>query len=120
MKVGTFSPVAGLTGSLGGSDVVYFVRGGRTMARQWVEPAQPRTDEQQLAQGMFGGGIRGWVDLGDSERAAWQRFAPVVLGADAAVRRGASAGQDAFRRVNQFRASVGLAMIAFPPVLGVP
>jgi hypothetical protein len=109
MKISAI-PKSGRKGS-----VVYLNTRHGKVARQYVCPSNPRTDDQQLGRGDFGAVSGRWRTLTPEQRAAWDIATANKYFVTETGRRVRCRGYNFFVSVNRQRVQLGLPQFDLPP-----
>ena len=75
MKVGFTAPVTYLSGRPGEESIVYAKTKAGNVARQFAQPANPRTTSQQQVRGILTTLSKEWANISDANRDAWNTWA---------------------------------------------
>jgi len=120
-KVLLSSPVRGLQGKFGLSDVCYFMgKNGKTYARSAGAVANPRTAPQQSVRAYFTAASKAWQTLTPAQRAAWEDFARMYFATNDAGESVKPSGINTFVKANSIRQVLGLTVVADAPTMAPP
>lgn len=108
--------VVGISGKIGGT--VFNLGGSQgAFARNWAKPRNVRNTVTQFVRGLFSGISTAWRALTNAQVSAWNGAASLYTRVNVFGDNKSLKGNTAFQRVNNIRASLGLAAVSDPPAL---